>query len=133
MVYELIVVPTVTYFENGFISFYSDEYTFSGGAHGSTIRSSQNWDLMTGLNISLWDLFPQEDYLLMILKEMNQQIAEQTKNGTNQYFDNSCQLVLDTFKMDQFYFTKNDVIIYFQQYDIAPYSSGIPTFEIPHN
>ena len=70
-------------------------------------------------------------YLLYILREINQQIRIQIDNGTNQYFDNYCKLVLDNFKFNQFYLTPNDIVIFFQQYDIAPYSSGIPTFFIP--
>lgn len=46
------------------------------------------------------------------------------------YFDNTCNLVLDTFNPKSFYLLKDRVVIYFQQYDIAPYSSGIRTFEV---
>jgi hypothetical protein len=42
------------------------------------------------------------------------------------------QLVNENLKVNNFYLTKEGVVIYFQQYDIAPYSSGLPTFVIPY-
>lgn len=81
---------------------------------------------------TLNDLFPNNPYYLIdILNNINNQIEEQINNESNQYFDNYCKLVLETFKINQFYITSNNTLaIYFQQYDIAPYSSGIPVFYI---
>ena len=64
--------------------------------------------------------------MITILKEINNQIAENKEN----YFQDSCNLVLETFNPKNFYLAQNGIVIYFQQYDIAPYSSGIPTFLI---
>lgn len=131
MVYELILDYTTTYNDNYIISLYSDEYVFTGGAHGSTVRSSQNWNMKQGIQFGLDYLFPNGcEYLLLILKDINHQIEEQIEDGSNQYFEDYCKLVLDTFEFNQFYLTDNFITIYFQQYDIAPYSSGIPTFNI---
>ncbi len=41
MVYELILDYTITYNKDAILSLYFDEYIFSGGAHGSTIRTSR--------------------------------------------------------------------------------------------
>ena len=72
------------------------------------------------------------NYLLFILRDIIRQIELQIEQGTNQYFDNYCCLVLETFNTNQFYlYDKNTIVIFFGQYDIAPYSSGIPTFKIP--
>lgn len=70
-------------------------------------------------------------YQINILKEINNQIKYQISHGQNQYFENYCELVLDSFNLKNFYFNSKNAIIFFQQYDIAPYSSGIPTFYIP--
>ena len=132
MVFELIYEYNITYNKNNIISLYADEYTFSGGAHGSTIRSSQNWNMQSSIQFTLANLFPNNPYYLIdILKNINTQIEAQLNNNSNQYFDNYCTLVLETFKINQFYITTdNKLAIYFQQYDIAPYSSGIPVFYI---
>jgi hypothetical protein len=49
------------------------------------------------------------------------------------YFENYSQLVNETFKANNYYLTKDGVVIYFQQYDIAPYAAGLPTFLIPYS
>lgn len=131
-VYELIYDFTISYNENYILSLYSNEYEFTGGAHGNTTRNSQNWNIKLGNMFSLDYIFKNDSsYLLYILREINQQIRIQIDNGTNQYFDNYCRFVLDKFNLNQFYLTPNDIVIFFQQCDIAPYSSGIPTFFIP--
>lgn len=129
MVYEVYMTFNITLNESNVISLYIDEYTFTGGAHGNTIRTSQNWNLLLGCMISLESLFPNNPYFMLnILKEINEQIAKEPEI----YFENACSLVLDTFNPESFYLTPNNTVIYFQQYDIAPYSSGICTFDILH-
>ncbi len=134
MVYEILLTYSITYNKGFIISLYSDLYEFVGGAHGTTLRNSQNWDLHTGVQLPLAYFYPNNSYYIIdILKEINSQIKEQIENGSNQYFDNYCELVLETFKLDNYYLTKNALAIFFQQYDIAPYSSGIPIFYIKYN
>lgn len=131
MIYEIVSNFTITLNKNPYVSLYSDEYIFSGGAHGTTTRTSQNWNIQTGSQINLNELFDCNcDYVLYILKDINNQIEEQIANGTNYYFDNYCNLVLNSIDLNSFYLDNKYVNIYFQQYDIAPYSSGIPTFQI---
>lgn len=128
MTYELYFQYTITYNQEPIISLYQDEYTFTGGAHGSTIRTSQNWNFEYNKQFTLNDVYSKYPYyLLYILREINKQIKER---GSEIFFDNYCSLVLETFNPTQFYLTPSYVVIYFQQYDIAPYSTGIPTFQI---
>jgi len=65
---------------------------------------------------------------LDILKEINRQILDNKEI----YFEDACNLVLETFNPDSFYLVPEGIVIYFQQYDIAPYSSGIRTFLIKY-
>lgn len=132
-VYEVIQKYEITYNEDYIISLYSDQYEFTGGAHGNTIRSSQNWDLRTAKQIKLSSFFPDNDYYIIdILKNINAQIKEQIQSGNNFYFPEYCELVLETFRLENYYLTKNSIAIFFQQYDIAPYSSGIPVFYLTY-
>lgn len=127
MVYEVYRNFEITYNCNNIVSLYIDEYIFLGGAHGNTIRTSQTWNLNCGCMIPLENFYPNNPYFILnILKEINKQIS----CNPEIYFDNTCNLVLNTFNPNSFYFTKNGVTVYFQQYDIAPYSSGIRTFEV---
>lgn len=127
MVYEVYRTFSITLNQNNIVSLYIDEYTFTGGAHGSTIRTSQNWNLFLGSMFPLESMFPNDPYFTInILKQINKEISKEP----DIYFDNACVLVLDTFNPESFYLTPNGIIIYFQQYDIAPYSSGIRNFKI---
>ena len=48
------------------------------------------------------------------------------------YFKNHEQNVSISFSPDNFYLTPEGIVIYFQQYDLAPYSNGIIEFTIPY-
>lgn len=132
--YEAIIDYTVTYNQNCALSLYFDKYEYTGGAHGNTIRTSDSWDLEDEKSIKLIDLFPQnilyEEY---IFKIVNEQIVNQIDAGNNIYFENYQQLMIENFDKDNFYLTEEGVVIFYQQYDIAPYSSGILTFTIPYS
>ena len=129
MVYELVRECNITYNQNQLVSLYCDEYIFEGGAHGNTLRKSQNWDLKIAQEIPLQAFSKGNPYYLIdILKQINKQIAEQIENGVGSYFPQYCQLVLETFNLENYYLTPNGIVVFFQQYDIAPYSSGILTF-----
>lgn len=128
MVYELVSEYNVTYDKDFIVSLYMDTYEFAGGAHGNTNRSSQNWNLRIGKQLPLSYFYPNNpNYVVDILKNINNQIKEKSEF----YFDNYCELVLENFNLNSYYVTQNDVAIFFQQYEIAPYSTGIPTFLIP--
>lgn len=135
MVFEVYVSCNITENYNNIVSLYTDKYIFEGGAHGTTIRTSQNWDLAVGMQFDLSRLFPNNQYYIInILKEINKQIKEQIeKEGENIYFKDYCQLVLENFNLKNFYMFPNYFEVFFQQYDIAPYSTGIPTFKIKYN
>jgi hypothetical protein len=131
--YEAMLVYTITYNQNCAISLYFDKYEYTGGAHGNTVRLSQMWSLNTGRQISLRSLFPDNPHYISDLKnEIISQIEVQIRMGNNIYFDNYKDLVNKTFNSDSFYLTPDALVIYFGQYDIAPYSSGIPEFHIPY-
>ena len=132
MTYEIILNYDITHNNGNIISLYTDQYMYTGGAHGNTIRKSQNWDLQIGKMIPLQYWYRNNPYYAInIIKEINNQIEEQISSGTNNtYFDEYCKLVLETFRLENYYIMDNKIIIFFQQYDIAPYSSGIVTFEV---
>lgn len=133
MVYEIVSNFLLTYDYLQIISLYIDEYTFLGGAHGNTIRTSQTWNLAKQEKIKLEDFFPKNpNYVSMILENINNQIENNIKIGNNAYFQNYCCLTAAKFKVENYYISNGIVIIYYQQYDIAPYSSGILTFYISY-
>ncbi len=128
--YEAIVEYRQTYTNACVLSLYFDKYEYTGGAHGNTVRCSQTWNFQRCGKISLEELFCcGPDYRAYIF----QQVKAQIEKNPEIYFDNYETLLVDTFNPKSFYCTPCGVVIYYQQYDIAPYSSGIREFLIPYS
>lgn len=113
--------------ENKILSFYIDYYQFSGGAHGATTKMPYNIDIITGKELLLKDLFIDGyDYEKVINKEIKKQIDKNSefyftgKDGFNGIKENQ-----------QYFIDEENVIVYFGEYEIAPYVTGIPEFKIP--
>lgn len=130
--YEFVVDFTVTYNKCSIISLYSDTYSYTGGAHGNTIRTSNTWDFRTCTLLQLGDIYSlTPNSLSKLQKCIEQQIAERLIENPGIYFDNYKFLLRDYFNANNFYLQPCNGIIYYQHYDIAPYSTGIPEFCFP--
>lgn len=107
------------------LSFYYEIYQFTGGAHGMTTRYSYNIDEKTGEVLSLEKVFKTDEYETIINNEIQKQIDENKyeyfigKDGFNGINEKT-----------KFYVNGDYVVVYFQQYEIAPYVKGIPEFKI---
>ena len=127
--FDVVQAVTAAYSRDCAVSLYTDRYEYTGGAHGSTIRRSQSWQLQDCRLIKLKELAPCEpDYKTYILSEAEKQI----KTEPELYFEDYAALIAETFNPDSFYCTPEGVVIYYQQYDIAPYAGGIREFLIPY-
>jgi len=127
--FEALVVFEVTYNRACILSLYFDKYEYTGGAHGSTIRTSQTWNLQKHYQIKLNDLYTcPGNYKTYILNQVKVQIEK----DPSIYFENYEKLIDENFNENSFYCTPQGVVVYYQQYDIAPYSSGIREFLIPY-
>lgn len=95
-----------------------------GGAHPMTIIKSLNMDVTTGKVYELKDLFePNSDYVQRISKIVDKQIKERGIILLNGF---------ENIRPDQdYYIIDNNLIIYFQLYEITPYVAGFPYFPIP--
>ena len=131
--FEVIKICTITYNYAPIISLICDEYRFEGGAHGNTIRTSQNWNLKEQKQIPLQNWFNNPNYVSALITNINEQINRNIENGNNIYFENYCCLTSQNFRVENYYIKDSLINIYYQQYDIAPYSSGIITFTIQRN
>lgn len=119
----------ITYNTNCITSLYMEQYTYMGGAHGATQRNSDTWDFNTGNQLKLESFYPHNPaFSEDILKEIEQQIAGRLKTTPSSYFNNYSELLRETFRQENFYLSPMGIVIYFQEYDIAPYATGIPEF-----
>jgi len=130
--YEFLSTFQITYNSHCISSLYMDQYSFLGGAHGNTIRQSHTWDFSTGKQMSLSDFFPDNPrFTEAIFNSIQQQIEQQLKASPSTYFDDYAALLRGNFNINGFYLRPDGIVIYYQQYDIAPYVSGIPEFFFP--
>lgn len=132
MVYEAVDGYTVTYNKECMVSLFNDRYIFSGGAHGNTTRTSNTWDLKSKRRVTAERFFPRgSNYKAYVQEEIIRQITEQMESGEDIYFDDYVDNVQENWDSKSYYLTPEGVVFYFQQYEIAPYSSGIPEFLLP--
>ncbi|MGL5348625.1 MAG: DUF3298 domain-containing protein [Peptostreptococcaceae bacterium] len=103
-------------------------YKYSGGAHGYYENVAYNVDIKKGEMIELKDLFNKEyDYKKVLNNEIRYQIKDLIKKDSQ----NEGIYEFNGIKENQkFYIQDDDVVVYFDLYDIAPYAAGIPEFHI---
>lgn len=115
------------YNQNGLLSVVFMDYQYAGGAHGLTVQSSHTFNLKTGEEYKLKDLFKSDaDYVLFINDTVRNEINERVKEGS--LYENT---PFKTIKDDQnFYLSNNAVVVYFQQYEYWPYANGLQEFPV---
>lgn len=110
--------------ERNILSLTLTVYAFTGGAHGMTIVKALSFDVTTGEQYELKDLFkPDSDYVTVLSKIIEQKIKD---------WDIQLLEPFTKIRPDQdFYFADHSLVIYFQLYEITPYAWGFPYFPIP--
>lgn len=133
--FDVVTVYDVTYNKDCVLSLYFDRYEYTGGAHGITSRTSDTWNIAHSTLIGLKDLFLiQDDVNAFVIDAIDEQIDQvvMTEAESFPYFENYEALVKENFKRNNFYLNSRGVMVYFQQYEIAPYATGIPEFLLPY-
>ncbi len=117
------------------LSLFGNNVVFSGAGHPERTCVSASYDLLTG------------DVLTLASIKQKDATAEQFKNlvlvGLSEMaegdylYDNYKDIVQQRFNQDAsqdeaWYFTQTGLCFYFAPYEIAPYSSGVITVEIPY-
>lgn len=127
--YEFLSEYQAAYNKDCIVSLYTDRYEFMGGAHGSTTRQSETWNFKTCARLKLEQFFPHDpSFPENIFREIESQISVRQKETPSSYFDDYAVLLRKNFHPENFYLSGSGIVIYYQQYDIAPYSTGIPEF-----
>jgi predicted secreted protein len=115
------------YNQNGLLSLVFNNYQYFGGAHGLDVQSSHTFNLETGAEYKLKDLFRSEaDYVSLMSGIVRNEIDEGSKEGL------LVELTpFQALKADQnFYLSNNAVVVYFQEYEYFPYAAGIQQFPV---
>lgn len=121
--YEFTSNYLITYNQQGVLSLLTEHYEYTGGAHGYTVRKGYTFSLKDGKLLKLEDLFGENpDYL----KQLNNKLKAKLKASPD-YFGGFEGLR----EQPDFYLQSGRLKIFFQLYDIMPYSSGFPEFSFP--
>ncbi|HBL67276.1 MAG TPA: DUF3298/DUF4163 domain-containing protein, partial [Firmicutes bacterium] len=99
---------------------------------GNTLRSSATWDLAQGVLRTLDTFYePGADYQSYILETILKQAQDNLAQEPYIYFEEYQSSIKECFDPQSFYLSPDGLVIYYQQYAIAPYSTGIVEFTIP--
>lgn len=128
--YELIQNFTVKDTINGYLVLELFEYNYRGGAHGVTMQKYIVIDVVNNKIVMLKDLFDEDgNYIDEINTVIKKQLSQKVKEG--HYFFQGTEGFTTVSDQTPFYIDEEGhLIIVFNLYEIAPYSSGIYQFNI---
>jgi hypothetical protein len=103
-------------------------YQYTGGAHGNPYSLSYNIDLATGEDLKLADFLARTK---MNLAEVEEIIKSEMEKDPDLYFQDDYGF--QNLEADQCYYLEDgELVVYFQPYAVAPYSTGMPEFRIEY-
>lgn len=119
-----VIKYKVNYLSQDLASVTVTKYTYTGGAHGASFMEGYTYDLKTGLKYGFSDLFQFDS---TAIADINKQITDQIKERQIPTFG-PFQGVSD--KPSFFIGHDGRPVLFFQQYEIGPYSVGILKFPV---
>lgn len=123
---ELSSVCDLKFCDNDFISIVTEKNVYMGGAHGNLWRTAENIDLKYKKKLMLEDLFMDKDYI----EFLNLRIDELIQENSEKYSDLWQKPQIGKREQENFYIYENNIIIYYQPYDLSYYAKGIIEFPI---
>lgn len=130
--FDFIETWTSTQINDRYISFLINIYYFSGGAHGLTQLYAFNYDVEKNKEITINDFLGSSDGLEKLSNLAIQAATAELQSVGLQLDDNTKQMLQEGTKPTEdnyknFNFDYDSIIIYFQQYQIAPgYLGPVP-------
>ncbi|AWB42932.1 hypothetical protein DCC85_00935 [Paenibacillus sp. CAA11] len=114
---------SVTYNQNGIISFRTQSYEYYGGAHGMSVLGGLTFNLKSGQSLSLKDLLKSNpDYAKVLSAKVKTKLEKEPG-----YFGGFKTLGANP----DFYLKDEGIVIFFQQYDYVPYAAGLLEYYFP--
>lgn len=134
-VFEFDIENGSLYEDTVYISFLLKIYRFTGGAHGETTLIPITYSKQTKKLLSLEELVKptRKDWLSVLSAEAQKQLSTQVKKreltSTDDWITQGTEPKQENFAV--FKLEKNQVRFVFNQYQVAPYSSGMPEIVVP--
>lgn len=108
-------------------------YQYTGGAHGGTLITCRNYRLEDGSVVTLDNYF-KPGYEKVLIPILDKQLLKETGCPDREHLDEYGYFPeVPMFVPDNFEILKDSIAFIFNQYDIAPYSTGITTLTIPND
>ena len=132
--YSYDISCEVTRCDDKILSIKLEEYTFTGGAHGTTNEYGVTFDVQTGeiLENDSFDVFKD-----VVKEEILNRIDNSSEEAVSSLFDDYKETIDHHFDVGfaslGVYFNETGIVVSFQQAEIIPYAAGIPTFNIPYS
>lgn len=127
-IFTLDINYEVKYLGDEYVSFLFRENTYTGGAHPNQIPVGKTYEIESGQEVSLTDIFvPGSGYLEAISKEAVEKFKEKFKEGV--FFSEGVEA--RTVNFETFTIDDGSITFYFAPYQIAPYAAGLQDVRIP--
>lgn len=123
--YEFEGGYVVTYNQDGVLSLVTQQYSYTGGAHGMTYRNAFTFSLKDGKRLLLGDLFGANPNYK---KELNAKLTKLIK-AEEGYLGGFTGLNTEKY----FYLKEGKAVLFFQLYEYTAYASGFPQFTFTFN
>ncbi|MCY8520835.1 DUF3298 and DUF4163 domain-containing protein [Bacillus atrophaeus] len=119
----------VKYNNAGKLSIQTENYIYSGGAHGLTAVQSFNYDLQAGKRVTLNGVLNSKAKM----DKTKDYLYHYIKNHDTLFDPNVKKKDIILTKDTPFYFTTEGIAIVFQQYELGPYAAGIRDVRVPYS
>jgi len=113
--WEIIKNNKIVYHGKQYISFMNEQYAFTGGAHGNTMRDYYTYDLKNQKLLTSGAIF---------ISDSCSAIIELQKRSLTKAGIDLGNLWDDGFKCDNFYLLNKGIVFHYNQYEIASYAAG---------
>lgn len=134
--YKYHIYYSPTRVDQGIISLFGTRTTYTGGMHPEQSCLSVSYDAANGDYLTLGSILNHVDNK----EDLCDLVLEKLDEVDYQYslFDGYENVVEERFMADEstdeaFYFTNSGLCFYFTPYELAPFSTGIITIEIPYS
>lgn len=119
----------ITRNSNSYLSIVFEESLWYGGAHPSTEQFSLTYDITTGKRVTAEEVLHQSE--LDVKKRIVSLFLKQFEETPERFFEDRIRNLTHLNFHYQFYLTEEELIVYFNPYELAPYASGVVHIAIP--
>ena len=119
--YETYFDYRVKYNQNNLLSVILLNYQYTGGAHGGTFQKGYTFDLQTGKQYEIKDLFREKSNYISLFNNI-------VKDGIKSRELPDLTPFVSIADNQAYYLDNSGISVYFQQYEYFPYAAGIQSF-----